>query len=105
MASTPRICSGQLTSIKRSDSDLPRLRAASVVGPSDREANLPEISEGFFFSSLLILQDFTDCLQWESFSRALMVSDVLIKGFGSDSDLMRDESMSGFVTAEPTPPV
>lgn len=44
-----RICSGQLTTIKRSDSDLPRLRAASVVGPSDREANLPEISEEFVF--------------------------------------------------------
>lgn len=43
----------------------------------------------------------SDGLQWESLSRELMVSGVLITESGADSDLMRDESVSGFVAAEP----
>lgn len=82
-------------------SNLLCLKPTSVIGRSDRKPS-PDISEELLFYSLL---DFTDSLQWESFSSELMASDVLIKEFGADSDLMRDESVSGFVTAEPTPPV
>lgn len=62
------------------------MKPTFVTGHSNRDANLPEIFEGFFF----------EVLSWMSeivFSKEPMVSDVLIREFDTDSELMRNENV------------